>query len=43
VEGFVTFIHVDEETRPLPHNIITEPVTEADKILYEQAEGLNKG
>lgn len=43
VEGFVTFIHVDEETRPLPHNIITEPVTEADKLLYEQAEGLKKG
>lgn len=42
VEGFVTFIHVDEETHPLPHNIITEPVTDADRLLYEQAEGLKK-
>jgi len=42
VEGFVTFIHVDEETRPLPHNIITEPLTEADKQLYEQAALLKK-
>jgi acyl-CoA hydrolase len=42
VEGFVTFIHVDEETRPLPHNIITEPLTEADKQLYEQAVLLKK-
>lgn len=42
VEGFVTFIHVDEETRPLPHNIITEPLTEADRILYSQAEALRK-
>jgi len=43
VEGFVTFIHVDEETRPMPHNIVTEPVTEADRQLYAQAEGLKKG
>ncbi len=42
VEGFVTFIHVDEETRPLPHNIVTEPVTDADMQLYIQAEGLKK-
>jgi len=43
VEGFVTFIHVDEATKPLPHNIVTEPLTEADKQLYSQAENLKKG
>ena len=42
VEGFVTFIHVDEETRPLPHNIITEPLTENDRLLSEQAAALKK-
>ena len=42
VEGFVTFIHVDEETRPLPHNIVTEPLNENDRLLYEQAAGLKK-
>jgi acyl-CoA hydrolase len=42
VEGFVTFIHVDEETRPLAHNIVIEPVTEADRQLYAQAEGLKR-
>jgi acyl-CoA hydrolase len=43
VEGFVTFIHVDEDTRPLPHNIVTEPLTEADRQLYDQARDLKKG
>lgn len=43
VEGFVTFIHVDEETRPVPHNIVTEPLTEADRLLYEQAANLKRG
>lgn len=42
VEGFVTFIHVDEETRPLPHNIVTEPLTEEDRLLAGQAAGLKK-
>lgn len=42
VEGFVTFIHVDEETRPMPHNIVTEPLTEDDRLLSGQAEVLKK-
>lgn len=42
VEGFVTFIHVDEETRPLPHNIVTEPLTEADRLLSDQAADLKR-
>jgi len=42
VDGFITFIHVDEETRPKPHNIETQPVTEEDTLLYEQASKLKK-
>jgi acyl-CoA hydrolase len=42
VEGFVTFIHVDESTRPLPHGIVTEPLTETDRLLYEQSACLRK-
>lgn len=37
VEGFVTFIHVDENTRPAPHFISIEPVSEEDKRIYREA------
>lgn len=40
VDGFVTFIHVDENTRPAPHFIEVHPVTDEDKALYETAKGL---
>jgi acyl-CoA hydrolase len=40
VDGFVTFIHVDEETKPCSHNIEIKPVTEEDKKLFETARGL---
>jgi acyl-CoA hydrolase len=40
VDGFVTFIHVDENTRPSPHYIKITPVTEEDKFLYETAKNL---
>lgn len=40
VSGFVTFIHVDESTRPTPHHIVIEPQTEEEKSLYEQAKAL---
>jgi acyl-CoA hydrolase len=42
VDGFVTFIHVDDNTKPSPHNIDIEPVTEEDKMLYEEAKKLRK-
>ena len=35
VDGFITFIHVDENTRPTPHFLEIDPVTEEDRILYE--------
>lgn len=40
VDGFVTFIHVDEETRPSSHFIEIKPETEEDKKLYEMAKSL---
>jgi acyl-CoA hydrolase len=40
VDGFVTFIHVDEENKPLPHLIEIEPVTEEEKKLFDSAAAL---
>lgn len=40
VDGFVTFIHVDENTRPFAHLIEIMPVTEEDKKLFHSAESL---
>ncbi len=40
VDGFVTFIHVDDDTRPTPHNIEIHPVTEEDRELFKAAMSL---
>ena len=40
VDGFVTFIHVDENTKPSPHFLEINPETEEDRILYETAKNL---
>ncbi len=40
VDGFVTFIHVDENTRPTPHYLKINQVSEEDKHLYEIAKNL---
>lgn len=40
VSGFVTFIHVDENTRPISHHIEIVPKTEEDIQLYQTAQGL---
>jgi acyl-CoA hydrolase len=40
VDGFVTFIHVDENTRPSPHYLSIDPVTDEEKRLYETAKNL---
>jgi acyl-CoA hydrolase len=37
VRGFITFINVDANHKPLPHQIIIVPETEEDKVLYEEA------
>jgi acyl-CoA hydrolase len=40
VDGYVTFIHVDEDTRPCPHMLGIEPVTEEEIRLHEIAKAL---
>ena len=40
VDGFVTFIHVDESTKPAPHFLEINPITEEDRVLYETAKNL---
>lgn len=40
VEGFITFVHVDENTQAMPHHIEIEAVTEEDKHLMQRAANL---
>jgi acyl-CoA hydrolase len=40
VEGFVTFIHVDDDTKPACHYIEIKPETEEEIALYEAAKNL---
>jgi acyl-CoA hydrolase len=40
VNGYITFIHVDENTKPSAHLVEILPVTEEDKMLNEIARGL---
>jgi acyl-CoA hydrolase len=40
VDGFVTFIHVNEETKSAPHYLEVNPVSDSDKALYETAKNL---
>ena len=42
LSGFITFIHVDEFTQPAPHFVTLNPITKADKKLFEEAALLNK-
>jgi acyl-CoA hydrolase len=41
VRGFITFIHVDLEGKPLPHGIVFEPKSAKEKELNEEAKLLN--
>ena len=40
VQGFITFVHVDENTKATPHGIDMDAVTEEDKALMERAKQL---
>ncbi len=40
VSGFITFIHVDENTKPSAHNIEISPKTEEDIELFAKAKVL---
>lgn len=37
VRGFITFIHVDLDGKPLPHGLDFVPMTPEDKILNDEA------
>ena len=37
VRGFITFVHVDREGRPLAHGLTVEPATPEERELQEQA------
>jgi len=40
VDGFMSFVHVDIQGRPVPHGIIIEAATEEDIALQERAKTL---
>ncbi|MEI7596427.1 MAG: hotdog domain-containing protein [Bacteroidota bacterium] len=42
VSGFITFIFVDENTKPTPHHVEIKPVTAEDIELQEKAKRLRK-
>jgi acyl-CoA hydrolase len=42
VDGFITFIHVDEQTKPAPHFLSVSPANEEDMKLFEVAKDLRK-
>lgn len=39
-DGFATFVHVDENTKPQPHHIVITPKTEEETSLYNEARSL---
>lgn len=42
VNGFITFIYVNDEGKAIAHNVEISPKTEEDKALYEKAKNLKK-
>ena len=42
LQGFITFVHVDLDGKPLPHGIVIEPATEAEQELFDKAKNLRK-
>jgi acyl-CoA hydrolase len=42
VDGFLTFVHVDPNTKPLAHGLEITPITWEDMQLQEQAKLLGK-
>ena len=40
VDGFVTFIHVNDDTKSAPHFLEIKPETEDDRVLFETAQNL---
>ena len=37
LRGFITFIHVDDQGKPMPHGVVVTPITPEDSALQEEA------
>jgi acyl-CoA hydrolase len=37
VDGYFTYVHIDEDGHPTPHGITIEPVTEEEVAIHEEA------
>lgn len=37
LRGFITFIHVDEQGKPMPHDVVVTPIAPEDSALQEEA------
>ena len=42
VDGFITFVHVDDDTKACPHGIVVTPETDEDILLNKKASELGK-
>jgi acyl-CoA hydrolase len=42
IEGFISFVHVDDDAKSAPHYIKVVPVNEEDKMLYARAKELKR-
>lgn len=42
VDGFVSFVHVDEHTRPVPHGLQIVAASKEEKMIQEKASQLKK-
>jgi acyl-CoA hydrolase len=42
VDGFISFVHVDNNTKPSPHGLIIKPSTEDEKRLFEEAKKIKR-
>jgi acyl-CoA hydrolase len=42
VRGFLSFVHVDADGRPLPHGVSISPGNEVDQALHKEALALRK-
>jgi acyl-CoA hydrolase len=40
LDGFITFVHVDEDARRIPHGIVINPTDHEDIALQEKAKNL---
>lgn len=37
VDGFFTYVYVDDKGKPIPHGLVVEPSSDEERALYDQA------